>query len=123
MAGKKASDGVKQEDGKYKHIADLPKSTFAMRANSSLMEPEIQKIWEENQVFKKVVEKNNGANFILHDDPPYANGDLHTGHALNKILKDTTNRYKVFQAIGVVRGFLRPYSRNELIHKLAYGKR
>ncbi|BAT77131.1 hypothetical protein VIGAN_01522200 [Vigna angularis var. angularis] len=97
MAGKKASEGVKQEDGKYKHTVDLPKTAFGMRANSSVREPEIQKIWEENQVFKKVVEKNSGANFILHDGPPYANGDLHIGHALNKILKDIINRYKVLQ--------------------------
>ncbi|RDY04671.1 Isoleucine--tRNA ligase, chloroplastic/mitochondrial, partial [Mucuna pruriens] len=97
MAGKKASEGIKQEDGKYKHTVDLPKTTFGMRANSSIREPEIQKIWEENQVFKKVVEKNSGENFILHDGPPYANGDLHIGHALNKILKDIINRYKILQ--------------------------
>lgn len=113
--------GTKQEDGKYKHTVDLPKTTFGMRANSSIREPEIQKIWEDNQVFKRVVDKNNGVgsrvslsfnyiyttiltyskqlvqeNFILHDGPPYANGDLHIGHALNKILKDIINRYKVF---------------------------
>ncbi|KAK7387905.1 hypothetical protein VNO78_22703 [Psophocarpus tetragonolobus] len=97
MAEKKASEGIKQEDGKYKHTVDLPKTTFGMRANSSVREPEIQKIWEEKQVFKKVVQKNSGANFILHDGPPYANGDLHIGHALNKILKDIINRYKVLQ--------------------------
>ncbi|XP_027333502.1 isoleucine--tRNA ligase, chloroplastic/mitochondrial isoform X2 [Abrus precatorius] len=60
MAGKKASEGVKQEDGKYKHTVDLPQTSFGMRANSSIREPEIQKIWEENQVFKKVVQKNSG---------------------------------------------------------------
>ncbi|KAK7285391.1 hypothetical protein RJT34_20161 [Clitoria ternatea] len=75
--------GIKKEDGKYKHTIDLPKTTFGMRANSSVREPEIQKLWEENQ-----------ESFILHDGPPYANGDLHIGHALNKILKDTINRYK-----------------------------
>ncbi|KAJ1407648.1 Zinc finger, FPG/IleRS-type [Sesbania bispinosa] len=85
---------IKQEDGKYKHTVDLPKTTFGMRANSSVREPEIQKIWEENQVFKRVVDKNSGGNFVLHDGPPYANGDLHIGHALNKILKDIINRYK-----------------------------
>jgi len=57
--------GIKQEDGKYKHTVDLPKTTFGMRANSSVREPEIQKIWEENQVFKKVVEKNSGVSFGL----------------------------------------------------------
>ncbi|XAR68415.1 Isoleucine--tRNA ligase [Bertholletia excelsa] len=97
MAAKKASEGAKQEEGKYKHTVDLPKTAFGMRANSTIREPEIQKLWDENQVFKRVVDRNNGANFILHDGPPYANGDLHMGHALNKILKDIINRYKLLQ--------------------------
>ncbi|KAE9598673.1 putative isoleucine--tRNA ligase [Lupinus albus] len=97
MAGKKAAEGKKQEDGKYKHTVDLPQTTFGMRANSSVREPEIQKMWEENQVFQKVVDKNSGGSFVLHDGPPYANGDLHIGHALNKILKDIINRYKLLQ--------------------------
>lgn len=52
--------GTKQEDGKYKHTVDLPKTTFGMRANSLTREPEIQKLWDENQVFKRVVDKNSG---------------------------------------------------------------
>ncbi|CAI0431624.1 unnamed protein product [Linum tenue] len=94
MAAKKASEGEKQEEGRYKHTVDLPKTTFGMRANSLVREPEIQKLWDENDVFRKVIDKNNGENFVLHDGPPYANGDLHMGHALNKILKDIINRYK-----------------------------
>lgn len=97
MAGKKAAEGIKQDESKYKHTVDLPKTAFGMRANSSVREPEIQKIWEDNQVFKRVADKNSGGNFILHDGPPYANGDLHIGHALNKILKDIINRYKLLQ--------------------------
>lgn len=97
MAAKKASEGAKQEDGKYKHTVDLPKTRFGMRANSLVREPEIQKIWDDNQVYKRVVDRNNGGNFVLHDGPPYANGDLHMGHALNKILKDIINRYKLLQ--------------------------
>lgn len=97
MAAKKASGGTKQEEGRYKHTVDLPKTTFGMRANSAVREPEIQKLWDENQVFKRVSDRNNGGNFILHDGPPYANGDLHMGHALNKILKDIINRYKLLQ--------------------------
>ncbi|KAE9455246.1 hypothetical protein C3L33_12887, partial [Rhododendron williamsianum] len=84
MAAKKASEGAKQGEGRYKHTVDLPKTAFGMRANSAVREPEIQKLWDENQ-----------GNFVLHDGPPYANGDLHMGHALNKILKDIINRYKV----------------------------
>ncbi|XP_071730451.1 isoleucine--tRNA ligase, chloroplastic/mitochondrial [Rutidosis leptorrhynchoides] len=97
MAAKKESKGTKQGDGKYKHTVDLPKTTFGMRANSAVREPEIQKLWDENQVFKKVSETNNGGSFILHDGPPYANGDLHMGHALNKIIKDIINKYKLLQ--------------------------
>ncbi|AED95762.1 tRNA synthetase class I (I, L, M and V) family protein [Arabidopsis thaliana] len=97
MAAKKASEGEKQEDGKYKQTVDLPKTGFGMRANSLTREPELQKLWEENQVFKRVSDNNNGGSFILHDGPPYANGDLHMGHALNKILKDIINRYKLLQ--------------------------
>lgn len=128
-------EGVKKEEGKYKHTILLPKTTFGLRANSVVREPEIQKLWEENQVFKRVVERNTGVrlvlsacrifyiscykkyailfclfsqvfmylmfivwqgSFVLHDGPPYANGSLHMGHALNKILKDIINRYKVF---------------------------
>ncbi|KAJ0601973.1 putative isoleucine--tRNA ligase [Helianthus annuus] len=63
MAAKKESKGTKQGDGKYKHTVDLPKTTFGMRANSAVREPEIQKLWDENQVFKKVAEKNNGGRF------------------------------------------------------------
>lgn len=57
-------EGGKQE-GKYKHTIDLPKTTFGLRANSVVREPEIQKLWEENQVFKRVVERNTGVCLIL----------------------------------------------------------
>ncbi|GMH18782.1 hypothetical protein Nepgr_020623 [Nepenthes gracilis] len=97
MAAKKTAEGAKQEDGKYKDTVNLPKTTFGMRANASVKEPEIQKLWEDNKVFNRVVDRNDGGTFILHDGPPYANGDLHMGHALNKILKDIINRYKLLQ--------------------------
>ncbi|KAK0607427.1 hypothetical protein LWI29_014832 [Acer saccharum] len=97
MAAKKASEGEKQEEGKYKHTVNLPKTTFGMRANALVREPEIQKLWDDQQVFKRVSDKNDGGNFVLHDGPPYANGNLHMGHALNKILKDIINRYKLLQ--------------------------
>lgn len=57
--------GAKQEDGKYKHTVDLPKTTFSMRANSLVREPEIQKIWDDNQVYKRVVDRNNGVSFVV----------------------------------------------------------
>ncbi|KAK9699626.1 hypothetical protein RND81_08G185500 [Saponaria officinalis] len=96
MAAKKGNSGTEQE-GKYKDTVNLPKTSFGMRANATTREPEIQKLWEDNQVFKRTVERNDGGSFILHDGPPYANGDLHIGHALNKILKDIINKYKLLQ--------------------------
>ncbi|XP_051125884.1 isoleucine--tRNA ligase, chloroplastic/mitochondrial isoform X2 [Andrographis paniculata] len=97
MAARKKSEGERQDDGKYKHTVELPRTAFGLRANSVVREPEIQKIWDENQVYKRVSGGNTGGKFVLHDGPPYANGDLHMGHALNKILKDIINRYKLLQ--------------------------
>nr|WP_217360010.1 isoleucine--tRNA ligase [Anabaena sp. UHCC 0253] len=68
-----------------------------MRANAIKREPEIQKFWEENNIYSQLAENNPGELFILHDGPPYANGQLHIGHALNKILKDIINRYHLLQ--------------------------
>jgi isoleucyl-tRNA synthetase len=68
-----------------------------MRANAIKREPEIQKFWEENKIYDRLFENNPGELFILHDGPPYANGSLHIGHALNKILKDIINRYQMLR--------------------------
>lgn len=85
------------ETGKYKDTVKLPKTKFDMRANASKREPEIQKFWEENQIYSQLSQNNPGELFILHDGPPYANGSLHIGHALNKILKDIINRYQLLK--------------------------
>ncbi|HXW69170.1 MAG TPA: isoleucine--tRNA ligase [Dissulfurispiraceae bacterium] len=71
-----------------------------MKANLSQREPEILKFWEEIAVYRKVQEKNKGnESYILHDGPPYANGNIHIGHALNKILKDIIVKYKSMQGL------------------------
>ncbi|MDZ8087417.1 MAG: isoleucine--tRNA ligase [Nostoc sp. DedQUE12b] len=85
------------ESGSYKDTVNLPKTNFDMRANAIKREPEIQKFWEENKIYDRLFENNPGELFILHDGPPYANGSLHIGHALNKILKDIINRYQILQ--------------------------
>ncbi|RCJ39322.1 isoleucine--tRNA ligase [Nostoc punctiforme NIES-2108] len=85
------------ESGSYKDTVNLPKTNFDMRANAIKREPEIQKFWEENKIYDRLFENNPGELFILHDGPPYANGSLHIGHALNKILKDIINRYQMLQ--------------------------
>ncbi|MBH8555988.1 isoleucine--tRNA ligase [Nostocaceae cyanobacterium CENA357] len=85
------------ETGSYKDTVNLPKTNFDMRANAIKREPEIQKFWEENKIYDRLSENNSGELFILHDGPPYANGSLHIGHALNKILKDIINRYQLLK--------------------------
>ncbi|MCH5584729.1 isoleucine--tRNA ligase [Shimazuella sp. AN120528] len=79
----------------YSKTLQLPKTAFPMRGNLPNKEPERQKRWKEEKIYQQVLQKRQGApKFILHDGPPYANGDLHIGHALNKILKDFIVRYK-----------------------------
>ena len=85
------------EPGSYKDTVNLPKTNFEMRANAIKREPEIQKFWEENKIYDRLSKNNPGELFILHDGPPYANGSLHIGHALDKILKDIINRYQLLQ--------------------------
>ena len=73
----------------WKDTLNLPKTSFPMKAQLSRKEPEILKKWQEMDIYGKILEKRkNEKTYILHDGPPYANGNIHLGHALNKILKD-----------------------------------
>jgi len=73
----------------YKDTLNLPVTDFPMRASLPQREPELLKRWEELELDRQVSEPQPGKpNFTLHDGPPYANGHIHIGHALNKILKD-----------------------------------
>ena len=73
----------------YKDTLNLPKTRFAMKANLAQREPDMLKQWESSGIYQKLRAKAAGRpKFILHDGPPYANGDIHIGHAVNKILKD-----------------------------------
>ena len=73
----------------YKHTLNLPKTSFPMRGNLSKREPEILRDWKKRNVYAEIRKSRKGrTKFILHDGPPYANGDIHIGHAVNKILKD-----------------------------------
>ena len=79
----------------YTKTLNLPQTSFPMRAGLPQREPEWLKSWYEQDLYKLVRERNAGKPiFVLHDGPPYANGDIHIGHALNKILKDIIVRYK-----------------------------
>ena len=81
----------------YKDTVNLPKTQFEMRANAVKREPELQKFWEENQIYETLSQHNPGEIFVLHDGPPYANGALHMGHALNKTLKDIINKFQLLR--------------------------
>ncbi|RKD75438.1 isoleucyl-tRNA synthetase [Sinobaca qinghaiensis] len=88
----------------YKETLLMPKTAFPMRGNLPNREPERQKEWESEDMYQKVQERTAGRPlFVLHDGPPYANGDIHMGHALNKVLKDFIVRYKSMS------GFHAPY--------------
>ncbi len=77
-----------------KDTLQLPKTAFSMKASLPIKEPEILKRWEKNNIFKKLRKSSKGKEkFILHDGPPYANGHIHMGTALNKILKDIITRF------------------------------
>jgi len=82
----------------FKDTLNLPKTDFPMKANLTKKEPEIIKKWEDEKLFFKIIEKRKDApKWILHDGPPYANGHIHMGHALNKILKDIIVKFRSMQ--------------------------
>ena len=89
---------------KLKETLNLPSTGFSMKANLAQKEPEILKFWEEMDLYSKISEKNkNKPKFILHDGPPYANGPIHLGHVVNKVLKDIIIKSKIFS------GYNSPY--------------
>ncbi len=81
----------------YKDTLNLLETPFNMRANAKVREPELQAFWAEQQIYQRLCRDNPGEPFTLHDGPPYANGALHVGHALNKILKDIINKHALLQ--------------------------
>jgi isoleucyl-tRNA synthetase len=88
----------------YKSTINLPKTAFPMKADLPVREPKIIEFWEKIGLYSQIRSISKGRDkFILHDGPPYANGDIHIGHALNKILKDIIVRYKT------MRGFDAPF--------------
>lgn len=88
----------------YKDTLLMPQTEFPMRGNLPNREPEMQKGWDDEKIYEKVQERTKGRPlFVLHDGPPYANGDIHIGHALNKIIKDFIVRSRSMS------GFHAPY--------------
>ncbi|MBR2744323.1 MAG: isoleucine--tRNA ligase [Clostridia bacterium] len=95
---------MSEEKKDYGKTLNLPQTDFPMRGNLPENEPKIFEEVFENDLYEKMLKKNEGKTpFVLHDGPPYANGDLHMGHALNKVLKDTIVRYKN------LRGYYTPF--------------
>ncbi|WP_075186697.1 isoleucine--tRNA ligase [Teredinibacter haidensis] len=88
----------------YKSTLNLPKTSFAMKANLAQREPQTLKRWQKEDLYQQIRDARAGREkFILHDGPPYANGDIHIGHAVNKILKDIIIKEKT------ISGFDAPY--------------
>jgi len=88
----------------YKETLNLPKTTFPMKGNLAQREPEIQARWKEMKLYEQILAQSADREFfILHDGPPYANGDIHIGTAYNKIIKDIIVKYKT------MRGYRSPY--------------
>ncbi|MDX1915259.1 MAG: isoleucine--tRNA ligase [Methylophilus sp.] len=117
------TNDVNKEQSKYK--LNLPETSFPMRGDLAKREPAWLKSWQERKVYERIREARKGAKkFILHDGPPYANGDIHIGHAVNKILKDIIVKSKTMS------GFDAPYVPGwdchglpiELVVEKAHGK-
>ena len=88
----------------YRDTLNLPDTDFSMKAGLPRKEPEILEMWSSSDLYGKIRKKYKDKElFLLHDGPPYANGDIHLGHSVNKILKDITIKYKTLQ------GFNAPY--------------
>ena len=88
----------------YKDTLNLPKTDFPMAANLTQMEPRIREKWEKEDLYGKIQAARKGAPlWVLHDGPPYANGDVHVGTGQNKILKDMVVKIRTMQ------GFASPY--------------
>ena len=95
---------TQRRDVDYKETLNLPRTSFPMKGNLARREPEVQEHWKRIGLYERILEKGEGRPlFVLHDGPPYANGEIHVGTAYNKILKDIIIKYKT------MRGHLCPY--------------
>ena len=109
---------MSEEKKDYGKTLNLPKTVFPMRGNLPENEPKVQQEIFENDLYEKMLKKNEGhKSYVLHDGPPYANGEIHIGHALNKVLKDTIVRFKNLQ------GYYTPYVPGYDTHGLPTEKR
>jgi len=106
------------EEFNVKNSVNLPKTSFKMKAKLSQNEPKLIESWDQDRIYQKILDKNrNNKRFILHDGPPYANGNIHLGTALNKILKDMVVKYKS------MKGYFSPFIPGWDCHGLPIEKR
>ena len=95
---------MSQEKKNYSQTLNLPRTNFAMKANLVQREPQLRKEWAKMNIYARIRQERSGASlYTLHDGPPYANGDIHMGHVINKVLKDFVVKYKTMA------GFDAPY--------------
>lgn len=95
---------MSDEKKNYRSTLNLPQTSFPMKANLTQREPQMRKQWAKTDIYAQIREKTAGRpRYILHDGPPYANGDIHLGHVINKVLKDIVVKYKTMT------GFDAPY--------------
>ena len=88
----------------YRDTLNLPSTSFGMKANLIQKEPQQRKAWDKSDIYRQIMKAREGApRYVLHDGPPYANGDIHMGHVINKVLKDLVVKYKTMT------GYLSPY--------------
>src|SRR6202044_416624 len=87
----------------YKSTVNITQTSFPMKANLPQTEPERQKLWESFGFYQGVLKRSGSPKYVLHDGPPFANGDIHMGTALNKILKDIIVKSRAMA------GFRAPY--------------
>ncbi|MCU0641104.1 MAG: isoleucine--tRNA ligase [Candidatus Margulisbacteria bacterium] len=89
-----------EEKAKYKLTLNLPQTDFPIKANLAKVEEEFLSSWDQTDIYHQILVKNKGReNYLLHDGPPYPNGDIHLGHALNKTLKDIIIKYKAMSGL------------------------
>lgn len=87
----------RQDAGPYSDTVNLPQTDFSQRANASKREPELQDFWASTRVYERLSRGNPEGKFVLHDGPPFANGPVHCGHAMNKSLKDFIVKYQLLR--------------------------
>jgi isoleucyl-tRNA synthetase len=88
---------AKPDAGPYSNTVNLPLTEFSQRANAAVREPELQAQWSKDRVYERLSRENPGEKFVLHDGPPFANGPVHCGHAMNKSLKDFIVKYNLLR--------------------------